>query len=101
MTFVKGEITNPRGRPKMDESLKEKFKDYSHEAAAYLYKTMHDEDAPHNVRVKCAEVIMDRAWGKAAQPIEGGLDIDLRHTLAERLTEALARVDDPDRATVN
>jgi hypothetical protein len=41
-------------------------------ALATLASVMHSEEAPHAARVSAANALLDRGWGKAAQPIENG-----------------------------
>ena len=76
----------------MDERLKERLKDLSYEAVSVIEEVMRDAEAPRKDRLKAAEIILERAWGKAAQPIEGGFTIDLRAELAARLDDARGRV---------
>lgn len=90
--FHKGQSGNPSGRPRMDERLKERLKDLSHEAVDVIEEIMRDVEAPRRDRIRAAEVLIERAWGKAAQPIEGGFTIDLRAELAARLDDARGRV---------
>jgi hypothetical protein len=41
-------------------------------ALSTLASIMHASDAPHTARVSAANALLDRGWGKAAQPIENG-----------------------------
>jgi glycerol-3-phosphate O-acyltransferase len=43
----------------------------SPEALQALVDVMKDSSAPHAARVTAADKILDRAWGKPTQPIEG------------------------------
>lgn len=43
-------------------------------ALTTLAKIMTAEDAPHAARVSAANSLLDRGWGKAAQPITGDED---------------------------
>jgi hypothetical protein len=43
----------------------------SPDALQALIDVMQDSEAPHSARVTAADKILDRAWGKAAQPIDG------------------------------
>jgi len=51
-----------------------------------LTRIMHDADQPGSARVLAANSLLDRGWGKAAQPMtgengEGGIEVVIRHIL--------------------
>ena len=48
-------------------------REHTDTAIGVLVSAMADEDA--RVRIKAAEVLLDRGWGKAAQPIGGSDDL--------------------------
>lgn len=72
--FVKGQSGNPGGRKPMDEKTKKIFESAAPKAARMLVKMMDDIEVAPKTRVKAAEVILDRAYGKPVQAIEGGMD---------------------------
>ena len=72
--FVKGNSANPGGRPKMDDETKEILKAAAPDAAKLMVKMMNDPKIQPKLRMQAAEVVMDRVYGKATQPIEGSVD---------------------------
>lgn len=67
----KGEIRNPSGRPKTPDIVKQMFKSAAPEAVKLLVDTMNDGEEKKETRLKCAETILDRVYGKPTQPIDG------------------------------
>lgn len=72
--FEKGKSGNPGGRPKVSADVKEMLKAAAPQAAALLIETVNDPEVKIDLRIKCAETLMDRVYGKAVQPIEGNMD---------------------------
>ena len=70
MAFKPGESGNPSGRPKMPPELIQAFRDRTQDALNTLVEIMNDKEGRGSERVKAAEVIIDRAWGKAIQQAE-------------------------------
>ena len=75
--FQKGQSGNPAGRHKMTEEEKEARRDAlemftkaAPDAAAYLIGLVMDTSAPGKERRQAAEVVLDRALGKAVQQTE-------------------------------
>ena len=69
--FRKGESGNPNGRPKIPAEIREMARAASPEALQALIDVTQDSKAPHAARVTAADKILDRTWGKPAQPIDG------------------------------
>ena len=70
--FVKGNTGG--GRPKVPEELREAFQRVCPDALDVLVSIMLNEGAKDNDRIRAAEVILERGYGKAPQSI--GLDAD-------------------------
>lgn len=69
--FQKGQSGNPGGRPKIPKDVKEMLKAAAPDAAQLLIDTINDEQVTRSLRIEAAKVLLDRVYGKAAQPIEG------------------------------
>lgn len=64
--FAKGNSGNPSGRPKRSEVEKETLSaiyNLAPKAIEVLEKIMNDDAAPANIRVKCAEMVINRICG--------------------------------------
>lgn len=66
----KGEVRNPRGRPKKDLSLAAKAQAHAQDAIDTLVEVMKDKDATPSARVGAASEILDRGFGRAPQSLE-------------------------------
>ena len=71
----KGECRNPSGRPKMSEDAKAMLKAATPAAVKLLVDTLNDPMEKTETRVKCAETVLDRVYGKANQPIDLGGEV--------------------------
>lgn len=76
--FVKGMSGNPGGRPALggnDKALRAAFfaaaREYSKPALDVLAHIVGNEQARTIDRIAAANIIMDRAWGKPEQLVEG------------------------------
>lgn len=70
--FPPGNSANPGGRPKLPEDVKhvrELARQYTAEAIATLASVMADGSGP--AKVAAVKELLDRGWGKSAQPITG------------------------------
>lgn len=61
------------GRKAVPKDVKEMLKEASPGAVQLLIETMKDKNAKIDIRIRCAETILDRAYGKPTQPIDGDL----------------------------
>lgn len=81
------------GRPKMPEEMKIAFREHSQTALDTLVEIMQTGDK-NSDRVRASEVILDRAWGKAAQTINAEVNTGVRvidtSKLPKEQVEALA-----------
>lgn len=71
---TKGYTGNPSGRPKDVGHVKELAKAHTEDAIHALAAMMNDGQVAAVARVRAAEVLLDRAWGKAVQPLSGDED---------------------------
>jgi HEAT repeat protein len=68
--FKPGQSGNPGGRPKGEARVREAAQKHGLEALAVLVDAMKDPDA--RVRIRAAEIVLERGFGKAPQAIIGG-----------------------------
>lgn len=90
--FKKGQSGNPGGKKPMGDDVKAMLKAAAPDAVKLLTETMKNPDARSDLRIRCAETIMDRVYGKATQPIEGtvvNLAAQISEEDAQKALEAL------------
>ena len=93
--FQPGQSGNPGGRPKGEAKVRLAAREHTEIAIAVLVSAMADEDA--RVRIKAAEVLLDRGWGKPAQPIGGDDDLPpIAQSLTVHLVKAATEEPKPD-----
>lgn len=68
--FQKGKSGNPSGRKKVPEDIKKAFKAHSMDALTVLVSIINDATAKDADKIRAAEVILDRAYGKPQQSVE-------------------------------
>lgn len=70
MPFEKGQSGNPGGRPKAIARVREAAREHTETALDILLGIARDGQS-EAARVSAANSILDRAWGKPAQPLDG------------------------------
>lgn len=68
--FVKGQSGNKEGRQKIPEDMKQAFRSLAPDCCRVLCSIVNDESARHADRIKAAEVILDRGFGKPVQAVD-------------------------------
>lgn len=87
--FAQGISGNPGGRPKIPDEVKEMLKANTLPAVNTLVTIMQDKKAKHADRIRCAETVLDRVYGKAAQPIVGDSEADAIKIEATQYTKLI------------
>lgn len=70
--FAPGNSANPGGRPKLPEDVKhvrEIAREYTEDAIGGLVGVLRNGSGP--AKVAAANALLDRGWGKPAQPVTG------------------------------
>jgi Family of unknown function (DUF5681) len=88
--WQKGQSGNPSGRVKIPPDVKEMARGLTKEAIATLAAVMRDGSAPHSARVRSAEVILDRAWGRPETTSNVRVSSDVRDLTTAEILAALA-----------
>ena len=65
--FAPGVSGNPSGRPRIPAEFTELAQDYASDALMTVVKIYKAPDTKNTDRIRAAEIIMDRAWGKPSQ----------------------------------
>ena len=95
--FQPGESGNPGGRPKTNPAVKEMFVAACPDAVQLLIDTMKNENEKTALRVACANTIIERVMGKAAQPIMTEIVQDIPQlSLSEKLKRLQELLHDGD-----
>lgn len=68
--FVKGQSGNISGRASIPDDIKQAFKEASKDACEVLCKIVNDDNAKDSDRIRAAEVILDRGFGKPVQAVD-------------------------------
>jgi hypothetical protein len=82
----KGEVRNPRGRPKKDYDLAALAQSHAELAVKTLAQCLTDAEASWPAKVSAASELLDRGFGKAPQ----SLDVEHKVTLSDEF-EAFVR----------
>jgi hypothetical protein len=89
--WVKGTPAPNAGFSKVDrearKDVREAAKKYTPQALKTLANIMSNEKAPPSARVQAASVLLDRAWGRAVQPVSGDSDTPLVVEIVQRIRE--------------
>ena len=96
--FIKGISGNPSGKPPVAAEVKEMFRNATIPAVQLLIDTINDIEAKQETRIRCAEIVLDRMFGKAVQPLEAHFptkEIDLGELTVDELRR-LAAYDEPE-----
>lgn len=87
----------PAGRKnKVTESVKKIAQEYGEEAIKNLVEIMRDGDLPPAARVAASKEILDRAYGKATQPLAGDPDMPPAFTLPTTIELVAPNVESED-----
>ena len=81
--YKPGQSGNPSGRPKLPDA----FKENGPEALEKLIGLMDDPD--HRIALRATETVIDRIYGKPAQPIEHDAGRETLDILAERIAQRM------------
>lgn len=71
MPFQPGQSGNPGGRSKAPARVIELARAHTGTAIETLVQIMSASKAPPSSRVAAAQALLDRGWGKPAQPVDG------------------------------
>jgi hypothetical protein len=76
--FVKGQSGNPKGRTPLAAEVRAAARQYTMEAIERLVHWMRSDQSP-SASIAAADKLLDRGWGKAAQPLGGSDDLPPIH----------------------
>ena len=80
------------GRPRMPDEVKNMLKAATPRAAQLLIDVIDDENQPMNLRIDCANKVIERIFGKPNQPIDGEI-VTLSTTIDISLDEKLQLIE--------
>lgn len=86
-SWVKGQSGNPAGRAKSEYALRDYARTFTEEALQTIVGIMRDERASADVRLRAAETLLNRGWGRAPQSVALEAGPEARLTLAHIVRE--------------
>lgn len=87
--FVKGSCGNPGGRPKIPLTTKDRLISMLPSALDTLQQLLEDKEAKPEMRIRAAEIVLDRNLGRAVTPIMAEVVSDKKDmTLSEMIAAA-------------
>jgi hypothetical protein len=86
--WAKGQSGNPGGRPRIMRDVQALARQYSNEAIRTLGELMRSDAAPPGVRVRAAELLLDRGWGRPLQA-SVSTNLDVRQLTDAELIEII------------
>jgi hypothetical protein len=87
--FQKGQIPNPKGRPKDIYNVAALARTLTRKAIETLDTIMADKEVAASARVAAAVAILDRGWGKPMQAHDVRLNVEIRNLSDVELLELI------------
>lgn len=87
-----GRSGNPAGRSKSEYALRDYARTFTKEALETIAGVMRDENAPPEARIRAADALLNRGWGKAPASLDVNAQIGVEVvSVADAIREASAR----------